>query len=389
MKILHTADIHIGEMAFSKVDEESGLNARGLDFLNAFKNISDIALKQKVDVFLVAGDFFTKVNPQARYVLEVMRKLKQISRAGIKTIIVSGNHETPRMTTTLNPLELIGETEGVTVALEPMTIKVDDFDFVCVPSPSNFDDSKTLFDPLLSIALQKSKSENKILVSHIPLGQATACSEVALESFMGECVDVCQIPKKFRYVALGHMHKCQQIQCASKMPIFYSGSTERHEFNEENFDKYALLVDIDKQASVQKIRLTTRPMVTVLDQDCAGLSASVITKKSIEAIADKKGNLKDALVRIKLDNIDLDESRLIDWALVKQELADSKVFDFKIQPTTKVPMLVGSGMAEEYILPPAKELELFVKNKPEYRGKTKLLIKLGNEIIKESREMAT
>src|SRR5208283_543572 len=99
-------------MAFSRVDEKSGLNARGIDFLNAFKNIADIALKQDVDVFIVAGDFFTKVNPQPRYVLEVMRKLKQVSRSGIKTIIVSGNHETPRMTTTLNPLELVGEIEG-------------------------------------------------------------------------------------------------------------------------------------------------------------------------------------------------------------------------------------------------------------------------------------
>ncbi len=386
LKLLHAADIHVGEMAFSRIDEETGLNARGIDFLNSFKNVADIAIKQKVNVLLVAGDFFTKVNPNSRYILEIIRKLKRVSNAGITTIIVSGNHETPRMSTTLNPLALLGEIDGVNVALEPTTIEVDGYDFVCVPSPPNFDDAKTLFDPLLSIALQKSKSPNKILVSHIPLGQAVSCSEVALESFLGECVDVSQIPSKFRYVALGHMHKCQQVPC-EKMPVYYSGSSERYEFNEENSEKYALLVDIGDKVEVKQIKLETRPMVTIVNEDCADLSAQIINKKVLEAIKERQEALSGALVRIKLDNIDFDENKHIDWIAIKQALNDAKVFDYKLQPTTKVPGLTGSGFPEEYILPPSKELELYVKNREQYKGKTKLLLKLGNDIIKEAKEL--
>jgi exonuclease SbcD len=385
LRILHAADIHIGEMAFLKIDQETGINARGLDFLNSFKNVADIAIRQKVDVFLVAGDFFTKVNPHPRYLLEVFRKLKKVSGAGITTIIISGNHETPRISTTLNPLALLGEIEGVNVALEPTTFQVDGYDFVCVPSPSNFDESKNLFDPLLSIALQESKSPEKILASHIPLGQATTCSEVSLESFLGDCVDISQIPAKFRYVALGHIHRCQQVHCPN-MPVYYSGSSERFEFNEEHDDKYALLVEIDDKTTVKRIKLPTRPMVTLVDRDCTDLSAQTITRDVLNTINEKKDTIRDCLVRVKLDNVDLDESRHIDWTAVKQELADSKVFDFKIQPTTKVPALIGSGLPGEYIFPPSKELELYVKNKKQYRSKRRLLMKLGNDLIKETME---
>ncbi len=194
MRILHTADNHLGETAYSRIDSVTGLNARGIDLLNSFTRITDLAIEKKIRVLLIVGDFFTKVNPHPRYVLEVVRKFKQISRNGITTIMVSGNHETPRLSTTLNPLALLGEIEGVHVALDPTTVSVDDYDFVCVPAPAAFDEIHNLFRPLLSMALRDSKSDKKILAAHIPVGQAVGSSEIMLESFIGECVDASQIP---------------------------------------------------------------------------------------------------------------------------------------------------------------------------------------------------
>jgi len=386
MRILQTADNHLGETAYSRIDPETGLNARGLDFLNSFKHLADIAIKEKVDVFLIVGDFFTKVNPHPKYILEVVRKLKQASRNGCTTIIVSGNHETPRMATTLNPLALLGEVEGVYVALEPTTIKVDDYDFVCVPAPPNFDEIRNLFEPLLSMALQNSKSERKILATHIPIGQAMTSSEVTLESFIGENVDVNQIPQKFEYVALGHMHKFQQIEY-DKTPMYYSGSSERYEFNEEHDDKYALLVELQDRVNVSPIKLHARRMITLVDKDCSGLSASKITRLVLGEIQKYSDAIADALVRVKLENIDVDESRRVNWDEIKTRLNEEKVFDYKFQPRTTVSLPESSGLAGEYILPPSKELELYIKGKRLYRGKMKLLLKLGYEIINQAKEM--
>lgn len=337
-------------------------------------------------MLLIAGDFFTKVNPHPRYILEVIRKLKEVAKSGIKTLIITGNHETPRIATTLNPLLMIGEVEGVRVVLEPTTVSIDGYDFVCVPAPSNFDEMKNLFGPMLTQALKDSKSDHKVLVTHIPLGQAVTSSEQTLESFIGDTVDVKQIPSKFEYVALGHIHRFQKVPHDS-MPIYYPGSSERHEFGEEKDDKYAILGEFSDSSKITPIKLTTRPMVTLVDADCRGLSARKISKTILERIDNEKSNIASYLVRIKLENVDVDESRLIDWPQIKTRLQEANVFDYKLQPRTIVSLPESRTLGEGYILPPSKEVELYVKAKPEYKGKTEIMLKLASEIIREAKEV--
>jgi len=386
MRILQTADNHLGETAYSRIDAPTGLNARGVDFFNSFKNILDIALKERVDVLLVVGDFFTKVNPHPRYLLEVMKGLKKLSKANVIMIFVSGNHETPKMVTTVNPLSLLGQIDNVHVIHEPASIEVDGLDFVCVPAPLVFDEIKNLFSPLLQTALKNSKSDRKILAAHLPLGRATTSSERTLESFIGECVDIEQIPNKFLYAALGHMHKFQQLS-QEGMTIVYSGSSERCDWGEEHDDKFAVLVEIEDNVEINPIKLPVRNMETIIDQNCSGLSAVRTNKLVLEAIENNKQKIEDSLVRIKLDNIDIDEYRLIDWNAIKQSLNEYGVFDFKLQPQTVISLPVRAGPTGEYIFPPSKELELYVKSKMEYKRIAPQLLKLGDEIIDEAREM--
>ena len=386
MKILQTADSHLGETAYSRTDALTGLNARGLDFLNSFKNILDIASKERVDVLLVIGDFFTRVNPHPRYFLEVMKGLKKLSKANVITIFVGGNHETPKMFTTVNPLSLLGEMDNVHVILEPTSFEVNGIDFVCVPAPPVFDEVKNLFTPLLQKALVDSGSDRKILAAHIPLGQATISSERTLESFIGECVDIKQIPNKFVYVALGHMHKFQQLG-QEEMPIVYSGSSERCEWGEEHDDKFVVLIEVKDKVEIKPIKLPIRNMETIIDQNCSGLSAVSINKLVLEAIENNKQKIQGSLVRIKLDNIDIDEYRLIDWNTIKQSLNEYGVFDFKLQPRTVISLPEQVRPSGEFVFPPSKELELFVKSKREYRRITPQLLRLGNEIIDEAKEM--
>ncbi|MEM4318187.1 MAG: metallophosphoesterase, partial [Candidatus Nitrosocaldaceae archaeon] len=72
MKILHTADNHIGFEAFSHIDKRSGINLRGLDYLESFKNICKIAISEKVDLFIIAGDMFDNPQPNQYYIIESM-----------------------------------------------------------------------------------------------------------------------------------------------------------------------------------------------------------------------------------------------------------------------------------------------------------------------------
>jgi DNA repair exonuclease SbcCD nuclease subunit len=255
-----------------------------------------------------------------------------------------------------------------------------------VPAPPAFDEIKNLFNPLLQKALMDSKSDRKILAAHLPLGQATTSSERTLESFIGECVDIEQIPNKFLYAALGHMHRFQQLG-QEVMPIVYSGSSERCEWAEEHDDKFAVLVEIEDKVEITPIKLPVRDMITIIDQDCSGLSAMRINKLVLEAIESNKQKIESALVRIKLDNIDIEEYRLIDWNTIKQTLNEYGVFDYKLQPQTVISLPVQAGPKGEYIFPPSKELELYVKSKKEYNRMAPQLLKLGKEIIDEAKEM--
>lgn len=225
----------------------------------------------------------------------------------------------------------------------------------------------------------------RLLAAHIPVGQAIVGSEQTLETFVGECVDMSQIPSKFEYVALGHIHRFQQIKYTN-MQIYYTGSSEMCEFNEEHDVKYAALVELGISAKVTPIKLQTRKMITVVNQDCSGLSASKITEGVLAAIDEQKEQIAEAIVRIKLENINIDENRHIEWDKIKTRLCEYGVFDFKFQPRTILSLPELDKLAGDYMLPPSKELELYVKGKKEYQGKAKLLLKLGNELIKEAEE---
>jgi DNA repair exonuclease SbcCD nuclease subunit len=228
------------------------------------------------------------------------------------------------------------------VVLMPTVITFDGVDFVCVPAPSNFDEIKTLFEPMLQGALQESKSKDRVLAAHVPLVQATASSEKALEFFMGEDLDIRQIPQNFSYVALGHVHKFQQIP-HTEVPVCYSGSSERHDFIEEQQDKFAVLVDMEKEVQITPVKLPARELLTAVDAECAGLNAQQITGLVLDEIESKKIRIKDALVRVKLERIGVSESRLIDWPRIKEASNEYGGFDIKIQPRTAVSLPGGSS----------------------------------------------
>jgi len=309
-----------------------------------------------------------------------------VSNAGIQSIIIGGNHEAPRLATTLNPLKLLEHIENVHVILEPRTVSIDHIDFVCVPAPSNFDEIASLFNPMLEEAISSSNSETKVLVAHLPLAQSTTSAERSMDSFMGESVDVRQIPDKFVYVALGHVHKYQQIKFGTH-PIYYSGSSERHDWSEEGEAKYVVRVDIgDQEVGITPVRLSVRNMKTLFDADCRGLSGSKITENIVATAEKEKSSLVDALVRIKLENVDLNESRRIRWDEVETTLTGYGVFDCKFQPRTVVSLTPSDQAKGEYVLPPSRELEHYISSREEYSGISKELMKLGEEIIKEARE---
>jgi DNA repair exonuclease SbcCD nuclease subunit len=166
--------------------------------------------------------------------------------------------------------------------------------------------------------------------------------------------------------------------------MFYSGSSERFDFGEEADDKYALLVELEEGIKVKPVRLPIRKMITVIDFDCSGSSGSKIEKFILDSIELRGKELKNALVRIKLENVDMHENKAIDWEAITDKLEEYKVFDYKVQARTIVSVPTVASLDEQYILPPTKELELYIKSRRKYAKSADKLLKLGGNMIKRA-----
>jgi len=90
VKIIHTADLHLG-MTFKSIGDKSKLHRR--DCHDVFSNIIDLCIKENVDALLIAGDLFDSPNPSKSIVSFVIGELKRLKDKKIPVFIISGNHD--------------------------------------------------------------------------------------------------------------------------------------------------------------------------------------------------------------------------------------------------------------------------------------------------------
>src|SRR5918997_347502 len=90
LRILHTADVHLGARHADLGEQARALRERQFA---AFQATVDLAVKEKVDLFLVAGDLFDSNTQPRRSVERVAAELKRLIRAKIRTVIIPGTHD--------------------------------------------------------------------------------------------------------------------------------------------------------------------------------------------------------------------------------------------------------------------------------------------------------
>ena len=96
MRVLHLADTHLGYSAYRKATEE-GVNQREIDVYYAFTQCIDYALRTKPDLVLHAGDLFDSVRPPNSAITVAVTTNTPLSKENIPFIVISGNHETPKL----------------------------------------------------------------------------------------------------------------------------------------------------------------------------------------------------------------------------------------------------------------------------------------------------
>ena len=90
LRIIHTADVHLGARHDDLGEQAAAQRERQFA---AFKAAIDLAIGEKVDLFLVAGDLFDSNVQPRRSVERVAAEIKRLADARIRTVIIPGTHD--------------------------------------------------------------------------------------------------------------------------------------------------------------------------------------------------------------------------------------------------------------------------------------------------------
>lgn len=269
MRLVHLSDTHLGFSAYNKTDPDSRINQREADIYSAFNEIIEYILKTKPDLIIHSGDLFDSVRPSNRAIHEAFRQLARLSRAEIPTVIISGNHSTPRHKATGSIFRLLDFLEHIHPVFEGeyKTLEIGDVKIHAIPHPYN----EEMFEENFKKLKVDKKSSYNVLVTHATV--------IGVTGFAGAEFKELSIPprvlsKEFDYIALGHLHKFIKVTDNA----YYSGSPERLSFSESNYEKGFLDVTLGS-LQVKHIKTNAREMVDIKPIDCSDLDATQVMKE--------------------------------------------------------------------------------------------------------------
>src|SRR3972149_330088 len=95
LRVLHTADLHLGMENYGRLDPATGLSSRVADFLAALDETVDYALNNAVDLYLFCGDAYKTRDPSPTYQRELARRVHRLTLSGVSVFLLVGNHDLP------------------------------------------------------------------------------------------------------------------------------------------------------------------------------------------------------------------------------------------------------------------------------------------------------
>lgn len=313
MKILHTADWHLGKTLknTSLIDEQDYI-------LNGefMKIVDDI----KPDTVIIAGDVYDRSVPPVDAVNLFDEIIFKLNERKIPILCIGGNHDSAARLNFAGRLLAQAKFFIVTKPQdEPATIvlqdKFGDVYFSLIPffEPA---DLRGKISDTDSVDKVSADDVNKFYVAQarkkIPAGTRSVAvahlfvtggvSSDSERKFIGTVENV---DKKnfaaYNYVALGHLHRAQTLNSDEKNFIRYSGSPLKYSFGEANHKKGVTLAELDGEGNItiKKIPLTPRHDVRVIKGTVRQLCQLPRTEDFIHAQIDDQKNILSAADRLR------------------------------------------------------------------------------------------
>ena len=259
MLIVHTSDWHAGRL-WKAIDRLPELEA-------VLENLGDFIERERVDLLLMSGDVFDTRGPSAAAERAVFRFFRRIGRAGTKTAVIAGNHDDPLrleawgtlaelvdVTTVARPRSAdrggviechVRSGERAVIAAIPFA-KTSDLVSASEIAVDDTTAHQRYAEGLRSIvelltARFRADSIN-LLMAHTHLDGATLAGSERQVHLGEEWAATAQsLPSTAHYVALGHIHRPQQVQAAPS-PTYYAGSPLQLDFGEIGEEKSFVVI---------------------------------------------------------------------------------------------------------------------------------------------------
>jgi len=326
MKIVHFADTHIGVETYGGIDPATGLSSRVLDELRALDNVVGYAVDNKADLVIFCGDVYKNREPSQTHQREFAARVRRLSEAHIPTVIIIGNHDLPGAQGKANSVDIF-ETlriDYIYIADRPEVMKIMTasgllqvavFPWLRRNALLSREEVKNLTVSEVMALMQEVMSARltalageidpavpAVLACHIAVSSAKTGTEKSMMIGNDPVVMLSTIASPvYDYVALGHVHRQQVLSEAP--PVVYAGSMERLDFSDEKEEKGFYVADIDTDLLPRKVSYAFHPvrarrfLTLQVELDDADLDP---TGRTMAVIADKKDEIKEAVVRLKL-----------------------------------------------------------------------------------------
>ena len=362
MKVLVTGDWHIGVSSFGIIDE-SGKNSRLQDFEDAINRSIDIALNNRVDLYICAGDIFHTNKPSVEEQRVFFRILQRLEALELKSRFIIGNHDFNSKIGSSHALKLFMD-----LIYEWRFVKI--YDQTSWELFSEKDEQMPLLicfypyhgeDPDLRNIGCNGPISRSALVCHSHLEGAIVGAE-PFEIKSDTATKFKHLP--FNFIWAGHFHKPQKL---SDIPLaIYPGSICPVDFNERNDVKGVVLVN------------------TLLDSyECAAIRIRDLYQIDLDWTVEKKfsfienevnGNIVKVKVRLLEEQVqDFDEEQVkkslleagahsiasINFDVVKKEIrrnSEIRLDHNLIENVEKYLDMINVGPIRDKLLVEAKEI---------------------------------
>lgn len=298
MKIVHLADIHIGNLSNSFLI--NGQQSKIIDIKKALFEVTTHICAIKPGVVLITGDIFDYYNPNTDNQVIFIEFLKSLPQ-DVATVITTGNHDCSIISTALAPIKAFPWARNIVVldkeclsfnlTTEPKLTRLIILPYITKFSAGEQNQKQYILE---TIKAHLDPKQINIVVGHFEVENARLSSEQEFfsQSYTLSWKDMSKINAMF----LGHIHVPQQIKTPN-FPIYYSGSLIANTFGEEEPKGFYVHDTDDLENGSKFIEIKSRKYVTwemdltTFDEEGPSLSEGTVVRIKIKARQDQVNSI--------------------------------------------------------------------------------------------------